>query len=42
MLRDFLLLITSKLERRGAQAPQLVGELERLEADERTLDMFYR
>ena len=42
VLRDFLLLIRSKLERLYAQAPQLAGDLEWSEADERTLDMLYR
>ena len=42
VLRDFLQLIRAKLERLYDQAPQLVGELERPEADETTVDMLDR
>ena len=42
VLRDFLLLIRSKLERLHEQAPQIVGEFERPEADEVILDLLDR
>lgn len=42
VLRDFLLLIRSKLGRLYENAPQLVGELERLETDGVNLDMLHR
>ena len=42
VLRDFLLLSRSKLTRLYDEAPQLVGELERPEADAAALDMLYR
>ena len=42
VLRDFLLPIRSKLERLYDQAPPLVGEFERPDADETTLDMLDR
>ena len=41
VLRDFLLLIRSKLERLYEEGPKLVGELERPEADETILGMLY-
>ena len=42
VLRDFLVLIRTKLERLYEQAPPLVGELERLEAEQTTLNLLYR
>ena len=42
VLRDFLLLMRAKLERLYADAPRLVGQLERPEADDAILDMLYR